>query len=270
MTARPPRSARGLASPWLDPVAAAAALHARFGIREPCELAIEEMAWHCGATVLWRDAGSADARVVRSGDRAYLAIGKRARGTPRARFSIAHELAHLLLHADFDAIARIHGGARETRREFKVEYDADRFASELLVPAFLARRRCEATLRPTFDDVAELAREYGVSLTVAAKRWPKLSSAPCASFEARRGVLRNVVRSSSFRGDAIGGRELREGMLAREILEQGDAVDGIRRRVHDRRWGSGWLGTPIVEECVRVADGVVLGWLWHEVIEAVA
>jgi hypothetical protein len=249
--------------PRPDPVALAVALHARFGILSPPEIEVELIAWHCGARVVWRHAGSADARVVLSGERAFLAIAAEARGTPRARFSIAHELAHLLMHRDFDAIARIHGGARTEGREFRVEAEADRFAAELLVPRALAEPRCLAVLRPTLDDVGALAREFRVSLTVAAKRWPSVTRAPCAFFEARGGVIRRAVRSPAFRGVAVERRALQEATLAHEMLRAGAQVGASGRRVHDVAWGSRALRAPIVEECVAAAEGVVIGWLSH-------
>ena len=257
-----PRFARSDEAP-LDPIAVARALHARFDIRAPNEIAIELMAWHCGARVLYRPAGSADARVVRAGDRAILAIAESARGTPRARFSIAHELAHFLLHADFDAIARIHGEPRTSHREFKVEREADRFASEALLPWSLAAPMCEG-VTPTLDAVGDLARAFDVSLSVAGQKWARNARGGCAYVESRGGVIRRARRSDGFRGVAVERRKLEEGTLALE-LERAGGEGG--KRVHARAWGSAQAGGEIVEECVTLGDGsaggAVLTWLSH-------
>jgi hypothetical protein len=247
----------------VDPITVARGLHARFEIQKPSDIEIELIAWRCGATVLWRETGSADARVTLSGGRAYLAIAEHARGTTRARYSVAHELSHLLMHRDFDAIARIHGGARTARREFRVELEADRCASELLLPTALAAPVCVAVAQPTLDDVGALAATFRVSLTVADLRWPTMTRAGCAFFEAKAGIIKRVVRSEGFRGVAVGRRELEPQTLALEMLRAGSAASAYARRVHDAAWESGALGGPIVEECVPAADGVVLGWLRH-------
>jgi hypothetical protein len=165
------------------------------------------------------------------------------------------------MHADFDAIARLHGGARTERREFRVELEADRFASELLVPHALAAPYVLGVARPTLDHVGDLAREFRVSLTVAAKRWASIAQAPCAFFEARGGVVRRAVRSATFRGVAVERRALEEGTLAYE-MQRAPSASG--RRVHEATWGSFAIGRAILEECVPAAEGVVVGWLSHD------
>jgi len=244
-----------------DPVALAEDLLARFRIESPREIEVELMAWHLGASVVWRDAGSADARVVCAGGRAYIAVAKEARGTPRARFSIAHELGHWLMHRDLDAIARIHGRAPSEERDFAAERDADRFGSHVLVPGALAAPMCKAVARPSLADVGDLAWTFRVSLSVAGQRWPRMTDAPCAFFEARAGILRRVRRSTAFGGVAVERRAIEEGTLAHDVL-RGAAEPGAR--VHEAAWGAAKAGRAIVEECVAAAPGVVVGWLAHE------
>jgi hypothetical protein len=250
----------------LDPVAVARALLARFDIRHPREIAIDLIAYHSGGLVLPRATGAADARAVRRGARAILAISPEALGTPRGRFSIAHELGHLLLHADHDAIARIHGAPRTSGREFKVEREADLFASEVLVPTDLAAPTCERET-PSLDAVGALARSFDVSLTVAAKKWARLARAGCAFVEARDGKCARVVRSAGFRGVAVERRALEEGTLALEMLRTGGAGGRRVHRERDQRWGSALSDGEVIEECVALREGggpgPVLTWLWH-------
>jgi Zn-dependent peptidase ImmA (M78 family) len=251
-------------APPVDPIAAARAVLARFDIRSPREIKIELIAYHLGAIVVGRDTGSADARVVRSGTRAFFAIAKEAIRTPRGRFSTAHETGHHQLHLDYDAIARIHGAARTSSREFKVELEADRFASEILVPTMFAMPMC-ALVTPTLEAVGCFAREFEVSLTVGAKKWASLAQTGCAFVESRGDRIKRVVRSSGFRGVAVERRLLEEGTLA---LEMGRTNGEGGMRVHSsasQKWGSLLAGTDVIEECVPLGEGgKVLTWLWHE------
>jgi hypothetical protein len=258
--------------PQLHPRDAARAIHARLGIEAPSEIEVDLIAWHYGASVHWRPSGPADARAIIAGSRAILAIAAHARGTPRARFSIAHELGHVLMHADFDGLERLHGSnAPLGPRERAIEFQADAFASELLLPARFARLLCARVPSPTLAHVDELARDFRVSLTVAGRSWPKWTETPCAFFEAvGRGngaVLRRVVRSATFRGICIERRALREGTLALDLLRARRPVSlphsRPARRTHTQWWGSSLLDEPVVEECVPVADEVVVGWLTH-------
>jgi hypothetical protein len=262
-------SRRAPHQPRPTPRELARGLHADFKIEAPSEIEVDLMAWHRGASVHWRPSGPADARAVIVGSRATLAIASHMRGTPRSRFSIAHELAHFLLHRDFDCLDRLHTpGAALDPRARAVEFQADDFASELLLPERLARARCAAVPSPSLAHLDALARDFRVSLTVAGFRWPKWTDRPCAFFEAvakgSSAVLRRVVRSESFRGTCVQRRPLREGTLALDLLRARRSASSPRERSHTQWWGSSILDGPIVEECVPVADGVVVGFLTHE------
>lgn len=86
----------------------------------------------------------------------------------RQRFTLAHELAHYLLHRD-KIVAD--GGWSEnvllrSGQPAQVEYEANRLASDLIIPS---GRLAEATAEyngPMTDEVIEdLARKFGVSTT---------------------------------------------------------------------------------------------------------
>lgn len=68
----------------------------------------------------------------------------------RQRFSVSHELGHLILHQSF------HGNLTE------IEDEADRFASEFLMPEETIRK--EISLPVTLTDLAELKARWGVSI----------------------------------------------------------------------------------------------------------
>ncbi len=91
----------------------------------------------------------------------------------RRRFTVAHELGHLLLHqgrpliVDHVVRARInlrdHRSSLATERE---EIDANRFAASLLMPADLVNDRLTKQLRHGLSEqrtIDALAKEFGVS-----------------------------------------------------------------------------------------------------------
>jgi Zn-dependent peptidase ImmA (M78 family) len=225
---------------------AARALHARFGVAKPWDLDVELTAAELGGYVVYGDVdGGSDARVTRVDGVAYICIARAQRGTPRARFSMAHEMAHLDLHPDVDALARIHGLPRAKRREFAVEQEADAFASEWLMPRALFAEYCGA-VRPTLDDVARAARTFRTSLSATAKRWTALAPphTACAFVEYKNGRVRHFDRSAAFRAHVV-----------------------KRRPMSDRAWTEALIadGVEIAEESVRVpGTDVVLSWVWHD------
>lgn len=84
----------------------------------------------------------------------------------RQRFTLAHELAHYLLHRD---LIVAEGGWSEnvllrSGQPANVEYEANRLASDLVIPsAQLAEATAEYTGPMTSEVIEDLARRFGVS-----------------------------------------------------------------------------------------------------------
>ena len=82
----------------------------------------------------------------------------------RQRFTLAHELAHFLLHrTEIDRLGEIadnvlyRSGASET-----IEYEANRLAAQIIIPEE-AINECQQAIGKNVD---QLAKEFGVSKTV--------------------------------------------------------------------------------------------------------
>jgi|GEM_PF-4904806 len=93
----------------------------------------------------------------------------------RRRFTLAHELGHQLLgHASACDAHAIHGSPSDPH-----EQEANGFASGLLMPK---RLFCKDIRRvhPRFDELSQLAEDYGVSLTAAALRYTHFTEDYCA------------------------------------------------------------------------------------------
>lgn len=85
----------------------------------------------------------------------------------RQRFTLAHELAHFLLHRD-KIVAE--GGwsenvlLRAPNQPIQIEYEANRLASDLVIPShLLAEATADYTGPMTSEVIEDLARRFGVS-----------------------------------------------------------------------------------------------------------
>jgi len=85
----------------------------------------------------------------------------------RQRFTLAHELAHFLLHRD-RIVAE--GGwsenvlLRAPNQPIQIEYEANRLASDLVIPShLLAQATADYTGPMTSEVIEDLARRFGVS-----------------------------------------------------------------------------------------------------------
>ena len=84
-----------------------------------------------------------------------IVIGEQPNGD-RQRFTVAHELGHLVLHSRVTAPTR------------QLEAEADRFAAELLLPA--AAMREEITVPFSLNDAARMKRRWRVSMQAIIRR----------------------------------------------------------------------------------------------------
>lgn len=111
-----------------------------------------------------------------------------ARGSPRSRFTFAHELGHYFLADHRRALVAgdwpTHYSRVEFRSESPVEMEADLFASNLLLPAASFRAAAAAQPGPGLARIAALAATFGTSVTATAYRalGLELFPAPAAVF----------------------------------------------------------------------------------------
>jgi Zn-dependent peptidase ImmA (M78 family) len=110
------------------------------------------------------------------------------RGSPRNRFTFAHELGHYFLDDHRRAVIAGKFGARFPSPEFAwdptFEKEADVFAANLLMPATSFKRSTGQVL-DGLKTIRDLARAYGVSCVAAAYRTIELDRfpTPCAVFQ---------------------------------------------------------------------------------------
>jgi len=166
-------------------------------IENPDELDIELIAAKHGAAVLRRELAGCDGRLVRSGADALIVVDARAFQTAKWRFTIAHELGHLILHENVDVLKlcserdmnEYHGSGREP--------EANSFAAELLMPKALFGPRCDVK-RPSFVNVRNLADEFATSLSATAIRFVECSPEPCAVVYSEGERIRWWTRNDGF------------------------------------------------------------------------
>jgi Zn-dependent peptidase ImmA (M78 family) len=141
---------------------------------------LEQVANHLGIKIQRADLGDDCSGVlVRNGDRAIIGVNKEHHSN-RQRFSIAHEIAHFVLHRGdtyIDKGYRVHFRDLEsgsgTKRE---EMAANAFAAALLMPAGWVKDAFEQQpFDLTEDDVLEmLAEKFEVSTQAMTYRLMKL------------------------------------------------------------------------------------------------
>jgi Zn-dependent peptidase ImmA (M78 family) len=102
--------------------------------------------------------------------------------SPRARFTLGHELGHFFIDEHRNALQSgrtpAHPSVCEYESKNPAEWEADCFASNLLLPRsrFLQAAR---SVRVGLEGILRLARDFGTSVTSTAIRYADLEIAPC-------------------------------------------------------------------------------------------
>ncbi len=118
----------------------------------------------------------------------------------RKRFTIGHELGHLLIPHHKEATYECskedmtrQGTAANARERQEVE--ANRFSSELLMPKPYFKSRLKALGEPELAHVETLRKECDTSIEVTARRYVALSDYACAVVYAKDRTVRYAIKN---------------------------------------------------------------------------
>ena len=159
------------------------------GIQSPEDIDLEAIAWTLGAAVNYRPLKNCEARIVGSDRRAIITVNSRAIPT-RRRFSIAHEIGHWHHHRGRILLCGTRDIENPGHGPLNPEYQADQFASDLILPNFMVRPAVIKMKRPTLAAVREIADAFKVSDTATLLKIIDLDQFPilavCHDKERRR------------------------------------------------------------------------------------
>jgi hypothetical protein len=251
--------------------AARALLH-RCGVEAAEHIQVEAIARALGAHVIDDPTlVTAEARLLCTASHTVIRLSVRRLKHPgRRRFTIAHELGHLVLANGANTISPLSCNSTSNPDTDECEADADAFAAELLMPEALVRRRCEVS--PLSLDIAgSIADAFGTSLVASAIRLAELTCERCAIVYSEGGIVRWSVRSPPFGAYVERGAPIDPDTVAHDLARGG------RRRYDDRAQpiaADAWIDTPgrggeLVEHSVVVPETAgVLTLLWVPESEA--
>ncbi|SRR6266851_702478 len=136
----------------------------RLGITEPKQIDLDAIAWHLGAAVRYRRMDSADATIIGSERRAVISVNS-SRIETRQRFSLAHEIGHWQRHRGRILFCTPKDIGNPERSANDAERQADRYASDLILPPYLLRPRLENLQRLELAPLHKIAAEFNASMT---------------------------------------------------------------------------------------------------------
>lgn len=164
----------------------------------------------------------------------------------RQRFSVCHEVAHVILNITADHSPPSWNYSRRPPSEIA----CDVFAAELLLPYKLFKPRVDAA-DMGLAAVSELAEEFDASLISTGSRFATFSREVCAFVLAEGGKVRYCARSASL-------RDARAWVRAGMVLPE----DSLSARV---RAGAARVGVEDADPDQWFADGELDGSLYEDV-----
>ncbi|WP_417857799.1 ImmA/IrrE family metallo-endopeptidase [Xanthomarina gelatinilytica] len=160
-----------------------------------------------GATLIEEPLKNSDGKIIRGNTKTLIKINSEILYEEKKRFTIAHEVGHYLLHDKLDLA--VHNENSNTLNWFQnieqqakkgiQEYEANDFASELLMPEIIFRKFIEyKSFSPSL--IKEISIRFKTSLTSVVYRLITLDVFPLLVVFISDGVVRYWRKSSDLKG----------------------------------------------------------------------
>lgn len=247
----------------------AEALVDELGITCPEELDVEAIAYDSNVEVVYKAMTGCEATLVGYRDRAIATINPSGvRG--RERFSVAHELGHWHLHRGRSFKCRVDDPDANLSSNHALEKEADAFAAHLLMPTRIFKPAIMQFAQPTFQQIADVATAFEVSLMATALRFAGVNTAPvivaCYSKSGKRwGFPAADVPNRWFLK-----QRLDEDTYTYDLLASGKECDRLRKQPADVWFeNSDAEQYEVYEQCIISGNAaLVLIYMEPDMLEA--
>lgn len=212
-----------------NPAQRAESLINELGITFASDIDIEAIAFDSGIDVLYEPLNGCEATLVGFGNKAIATV-RPSSSRGRERFSVAHEIGHWLMHRGRSFQCRADDIVQNFSADFRLEKEADEFASHLLMPTSMIQPAIKTINKPGLHHLQEMAVQFEVSLQAVSIRLVTLDTLPVivacytktglkwqikAAHVPKRWWLRSQLDDDSFAYDV-----LYEGKLCKNLGKQ--------------------------------------------------
>lgn len=189
----------------------------------------------------------------------------------RQRFTIAHEFGHFLLphhqQMNYQCSSKdINQGKKGGTPEAEREWEANRFAAELMLPKPQFVKRLGKVAAPCLSHVQRLSTTFDMSVEATARRYLDLAGFPCCLVFSKDGIVtKHPAKSPDFSHWLCVSLNQKVPTISTAAI-QGDGLDDFNEIATDE-----WLATDnrqvpdhIQEQTLYQEDGYAITMLWIE------
>lgn len=167
------------------------------GIEDTSNLDIVDLIIYHNGIVKEVDLNNSDGRLVMKNGRSIVSVDSKIEYPQRKRYVLAHELGHILMHADKEASFTDDDTTIDGYKKGPQEKEANDFAAELLMPEELFKSLCfKRKFSP--DLMRELSERFNTSLTSIVYRFVDLGNHPIAAFYSKHGKAQYWKKSEGM------------------------------------------------------------------------
>ena len=183
---------------------AAINLLSKFGIDNPNKVEIVDIAHALDISITYSDLQNSEGRIVHGTTKSMVVLNKNCKYSTRSNFTIAHEIGHFILHKDEPIIHddKVSGmswfNPKYSSKIAKQEYEANCFASELLLPESIFRNEVEGKAFSP-DIIRYLSGNYKISRSAVIFKFTELDFHPVCVFYSHQSRVKFWKKSTSFR-----------------------------------------------------------------------
>ncbi|MFW5803634.1 MAG: ImmA/IrrE family metallo-endopeptidase [bacterium] len=175
-----------------------------FGISEPQNVEIEDIAYALKIPIRYVDLGGCEGRIIHKKGQSIITVNRSTEFESRKRFTLAHEIGHYLMHRNNlinhnDDISSLSWFNNKNRQKiFYQEFEANEFASELLLPTdkFIS----DVSGIPFSPElIRSISDKYRVSRTSTIHRFTEHGNHPICVFYTKNNKVHYWRKSEDFK-----------------------------------------------------------------------
>lgn len=223
------------------------------GVTDPREIDLDAIAYHMNALVRYRKLDGCEARIMGAGDRAIISVSD-ASMQRRQRFSIAHELGHWTHHRGKQLACRAEESYSDKTKQH--EREANRFASDMLLPRYLFDPVSKDHQKFNFTTVKSVADVFDASKSAVARRLVECEHTPSLLICHGPSGRKWFVRSPSVPHHWFPQYDLDSESFAFDVQFGGKSDNPTMRKIGADAWFDARAANrfEVREQTIRVSD----------------